>query len=102
MLDGYNNILDIEHLTKNGELSHSDQFLGINSKNVFQFDPNQSSAPIHMKNYNSNPKFACFATTVQGYFATGSLNGDIRLYKETGKNAKNLIGGDGGLIQSFF
>lgn len=93
VLDGYNNILDIEHLEKNGELNGKDLFVGINNKNVFQFDPHQQVAPISVKNYTSNPKFSCFTTTAQGNFAIGSLTGDIRLFKETGKNAKNLISG---------
>lgn len=99
MLDGYNSISDIEHFIKNGELSRSDAFIGINNKNIFQFDPNHhDSSSINTKKYTSNPRFSCFATTKDGYFAVGSETGEIRLFKEIGKNARNLIAGNGGNV----
>jgi len=97
VVDGYNSILDVEHFKKNGELSRDDTFIGINNKNIFQFDPNtHDHSCISAKKYSSNPKFSCFATTQDGYFAVGSSTGEIRLFKETGKNAKNLLQGKGG------
>ena len=98
MLDGYNSILDVEHFLKHGELLHNDIFLGINNKNIFQFNPNlHDDESISTKKYTSNPKFSCFSTTQEGYFAIGSGTGDVRLFKETGKNAKNLLPGSGGI-----
>jgi len=81
---------------KNGELHHNDVFLGINNKNLFLFDPKQQEQAISMKNYNTNPAFSCFSSTAQGHFAVGNEKGEIRLYKEIGKNAKNIIHTDAG------
>ncbi len=81
---------------KNGELHHNDVFLGINNKNLFLFDPKQQEQAISMKNYNTNPAFSCFSSTAQGHFAVGNEKGEIRLYKEIGKNAKNIIRTDAG------
>jgi len=90
-LDGYNNFLDVDHAKKNGELNHDDIFLGINNKNIFQFDPRQQERAINMKNYSTNPMFSSFSTTGEGHFAVGNEKGELRLYKEIGKNAKNII-----------
>lgn len=87
----------MDHFIRNGELSHNDTFIGINNKNIFQFDPNNHDAAcINTKVYSSNPRFSCFSTTQQGHFAIGSTTGEVRLFNEVGKNAKNLIPGHGG------
>ena len=39
------------------------------------------------------------STTLQGGLAVGSLNGEIRLYKEVGQNAKTLLPGLGDPIR---
>ena len=91
MLDGHNNVLDIDHLAKNGEVENNNVFIGINERNIFQFDPCNHENEIIKKSYTTNPKFSCFSTTKEGHIAIGSESGDIRMYRETGQNAKNLI-----------
>ncbi len=42
-----------------------------------------------MKQYSGNPQFTTISPTGDGSFATGSKNGEIRFYKQIGKNANN-------------
>ena len=42
-----------------------------------------------MKEYSGNPRFTKISPTGDGSFVTGSQNGEIRFYKEIGKNANN-------------
>ena len=42
-----------------------------------------------MKEYSGNPQFTTISPTGEGHFATGSKNGEIRFYKQIGKNANN-------------
>lgn len=68
------------------------------SKNLFCLDSRvdgKNKIVIH-KSYKSNPKFSCFATTGFGGVAVGSQTGEIRLYKDLGKNAKTLLPSLGG------
>jgi len=74
----------------------NDVFIGINQKNIMQFNPNpEHKKGVMCKTYTSNPKFTSLAATDEGAFVTGSVHGELRLFKEVGKNAKNLFPGFG-------
>jgi hypothetical protein len=47
------------------------------------------------KSYKSAINFVTAGVNVSGGFATGSMNGEIRLYKEVGQIAKTLLPGLG-------
>lgn len=66
---------------------------GVNKNTLFTMDAriNKKNKVVNAKNYKTNPKMNCIATTDLGGIAVGSLNGEIRLYKEVGKNAKTLL-----------
>jgi hypothetical protein len=51
-----------------------------------QLDPRLSSKDkvAIMKDYKTNPAFQTIATSLQGNFAIGSLDGSIRLYQKVG------------------
>ncbi len=42
-----------------------------------------------MKQYAGNTQFTTIAATGDGSYTTGSKNGEIRFYKQIGKNANN-------------
>lgn len=48
-----------------------------------------------MKEYSGNPQFTTISPNGAGNFATGSKNGEIRFYKEIGKNANNKFTASG-------
>lgn len=50
---------------------------------------------VKEKNYKTAVQFISAGVNVQGGFATGSMNGEIRLYKEVGQIAKTLFPGLG-------
>ena len=69
------------------------------SKNaLFTLDPrvNKSNKLVDIKEYKTNPKMSCMITTDFGGIAIGSVNGEIRLFKQVGQNAKTLLPGLGG------
>jgi hypothetical protein len=75
--------------TKNAEFTSNQVFLGINKRKIFKLDPRVPE---------KSPEFTSFAVNDEGHMATGSQNGEIRLYKEVGQNAKNLYQGLGGKL----
>lgn len=94
----------IRHLTnkiKNGQSSTESTFVGVNEKAIFTLDPriNKKDKAAQSKIYKTNPEFNQVATTFNGGLAIGSLNGEIRLYKEVGQNAKTLLPGLGDPIR---
>ena len=52
------------------------------------------------KNYTNNPHFTCISVTGSGAFATGSEQGEVRFYKNIGKNANNKFTSEGGPVLS--
>ena len=54
---------------------------------------NRKNKIVDFKNYSTNPNFESIVTTGFGGIATGSQNGDIRLFNEIGRNAKTLMTG---------
>lgn len=86
-------LLDLTHSSKYGQMSKQCDMIGINSSDIFALDGrvNRPNKVVNEKSYKSSPKFTCVATPGFEAIATGSENGDIRLYSEVGKNAKTLI-----------
>ena len=64
---------------------------GVNKNNLFTMDTRLKNKVVNIKSYKTNPKMNCLATTETGGIAVGSLNGEIRLFSEVGKNAKTLL-----------
>ena len=69
------------------------------SNNLFCLDArvDNKNKIVLNKNYKTNTRFSCIATTAFGGVAVGSGTGEIRLYKELGKNAKTLLPTLGGI-----
>ena len=87
---------------KNGQSSTESTFVGVNDRAIFTIDPriNKKEKAAQSKVYKTNPEFNQVSTTMQGGLAIGSLNGEIRLYKEVGQNAKTLLPGLGDPIRA--
>ncbi len=70
----------------------------IDSNNLFCFDSrvDAKNKVVLNKNYKTNTRFSCVASTAFGGVAVGSATGEIRMFKEFGKNAKTLLPSLGG------
>lgn len=95
----------LNHITnkvKNGQTSEETTFVGISDQAIFTLDPriNKKDKSAQVKQYKTNPNFNQVSTTMAGGLAVGSLNGEIRLYKEVGQNAKTLLPGLGDPIKA--
>ena len=88
------NMIDFTYPQKLAQLNGQNEMIGINSNNIFLLDGrvNRKNKIVDIKNFSINPQFKCVITTGNGGIATGSENGDIRLFNEIG-NAKTLITG---------
>lgn len=78
---------------KFGQMTDSQIITGVNTNNLFTMDAriNKKNKVVSSKSYKTNPKMNCLTTTEFGGIATGSLNGEVRLYNQVGKNAKTLL-----------
>ena len=87
-------MIDFTYPQKLAQLNGQNEMIGINSNNIFLLDGrvNRKNKIVDIKNFSINPQFKCVITTGNGGIATGSENGDIRLFNEIG-NAKTLING---------
>ena len=90
-----NYMIDFTYPRKLGQLNEQNEIVGINSNNLYLLDGrvNRQNKIVNIKNYSINTDFTCLVTTGFGGIATGSKNGDIRLFNEMGNNAKTLITG---------
>ena len=88
-------LLDFTHATKFGQLDAQCDIIGINKNKIFAMDGrvNRKNKIVEDKIYgnNSSKNFTCVATPGFQSLATGSGDGDIRLYNDITKNAKTLI-----------
>jgi len=71
--------------------------IGVSNNALFTMDGrvNDKNKIVEIKNYKTNPKMGTIATNNFGGIAIGSTNGEIRLYKQVGQNAKTLLPGFG-------
>jgi hypothetical protein len=85
---------------KYDQMTDNPVMLGVNEKNLFTMDAriNKKNKVVNAKSYKTNPKMHCITTTNFGGIAVGSLNGEIRLFKDVGKNAKTLLPCSGGKL----
>jgi hypothetical protein len=91
--DEMKNIDQIIPEKKFDQMTDNPILIGVNKNNLFAMDSriNKKNKVVNVKNYKTNPKMNCLATTDFGGIATGSTNGEIRLYDQIGKNAKTLL-----------
>ena len=86
---------DYTHCKKLGQLAPYCDIYGINKNKIFSMDGrvNRKNKIVEDKLYGpgSNKDFTCIATPEFEAFATGSSDGNIRLYNDITKNAKTLI-----------
>ena len=88
-------LIDFTYPKKLGQLNEKNEMIGINCNSIFLLDQrvNRKNKIVDFKNYSTNPNFKSIVTTGFGGIATGSENGDIRLFNEIGRNAKTLMTG---------
>jgi hypothetical protein len=86
---------------KLGQMTNNPIVNAFDSNNLFCLDSRIGSKNkiVVSKNYKTNTKFSCIASTSFGGLAVGSETGEIRLFKELGKNAKTLLPSLGGKIK---
>ena len=88
-------LIDFTHSKKLGQLSPYCDIYGINKNKIFSMDGrvNRKNKIVEDKIYGpgSSKDFTCIATPQFEAFATGSSDGNIRLYNDITKNAKTLI-----------
>ena len=88
-------LLDFTHATKLGQLDPQCDIVGINKNKIFAMDGrvNRKNKIVEDKIYGSgsSKNFTCVATPGFKALATGSQDGNIRLYNDITKNAKTLI-----------
>ncbi len=92
------NVIDFCPTEKYAQMSESPIVNAFDSNSLFSIDSriDQSNKIVVNKNYKTKTRFSCIAVTGFGGIAVGSSSGELRLYKEMGKNAKTLIPSLGG------
>lgn len=82
---------------KFGQRDNPNEFYGINGNMLFMVDPRvaQKDKVVTGYTYQKPPRLSCIATTKEGYIATGSEKGEIRLFNSVSKRAKTLCPGQG-------
>ena len=88
-------LLDFTHSEKFGQFTNNGDILGLNKNKIFVMDGrvNRKNKIVDDKTYGpgASKNFTCISTPSFKAFATGSSDGDIRLYQDISKNAKTLI-----------
>ena len=99
-------LLDFTHATKFGQLDPQCDIVGINKNKIFAMDGrvNRKNKIVEDKVYGSgsSKNFTCISTPGFNAVATGSDDGNIRLYSDITKNAKTLIPCFGDPIRSLY
>ena len=100
--DNIVNFHQISNERKNGQKDVDQTLVGIDRSGIYKIDPRVKDSIIDSKIYakTTNVHFNSLASTVSGTYATGSLDGAIRLYTQVGQNAKTLLPGLGEPIKS--
>ena len=76
---------------KVGQFNNNAIMLGISENNIYRIDPRSNKPIVQTKSYKMEIGFNKIIGTTDTSFAIGSNNGDIRMYKDVGSSAKNLI-----------
>jgi hypothetical protein len=64
-------------------------FKAVSENAIYEIDPRIKEGVGSLKEYSGNPQFNTINVTGNGAFVTGSNNGEIRFFKQIGKNANN-------------
>ena len=64
-------------------------FKAITENAIYEIDPRTKEGVGSLKEYTGNPQFTTINATGSGSFVTGAKNGEIRFFKQIGKNANN-------------
>jgi VID27 C-terminal WD40-like domain/VID27 PH-like domain len=91
------NVSALHRTEKYSNLTHNQEFVGLNQNQLIRLDPRTSEFIVQSKLYakGTRARLEAVATTGAGYLATASENGDIRLFDAIGKNAKTYLPGLG-------
>ncbi|ODQ79091.1 hypothetical protein BABINDRAFT_38010 [Babjeviella inositovora NRRL Y-12698] len=88
-------IVEFGPLSKFGQTTSEETFLGISHSAIFRMDPRLSSrdklVESELKNCATKNLFSALTTSENGYIAVASQKGDIRLYDRLGINAKTQL-----------
>ena len=86
-------ISDICSIKKNGQTTDEPLIYGVNPKSVFTLDgrANNKNSIASIKPYATKNNANKIMSNNDGQFVTGSTKGELRLYDEVGKKAKNLF-----------
>ena len=92
--------IPIEKICFSDELSKN-ELIGVNSKAIFTIDPRTASKkPVLMKKYAGKQAFSCIKSVNSGGICAGTQKGEVKLFREVGKNAKTSFPGLGKAIKS--
>jgi len=82
---------------KYGQRTGEKTFVGVSNNAIFTMDPrvNTAQKAVNIKTYAKTPFFSCMATNAAGQIAVGTTKGEIKLYNDTGKQAKTNLPGLG-------
>jgi VID27 C-terminal WD40-like domain/VID27 PH-like domain len=96
-LTGGTSINALSLTDKYANLTHNQEFMGLNKNQLLRMDPRSKEFIVQSKRYaaGTRARLEAFATTGAGYIATASENGDIRMFDAVGKNAKTHLPGLG-------
>ncbi|KAI7867919.1 VID27 cytoplasmic protein-domain-containing protein [Spinellus fusiger] len=101
-VDPENPIVNIASSYKYAQGTPEPTIMGITSSSVFKIDPRQpGSCKIkenEHKQHRINSNFSALTTTATGKVAVASKKGDIRLFDDLGKTARNILPLIGGPI----
>lgn len=94
-----NPIRNFGPVSKYAGLTGESTFQAVSSNRIFRMDPRVQSQSKFVADsgydYKTNPKLACLAVNSEGQMVVASDKGEIRLYSDTRKRAKNLFPGVG-------
>lgn len=85
----FENAVSICPQFKLAETDNFKTFKVISNKGIFTIDPRSAHGVESSKNYTNDMQFTSMAVDGKGRFAIGSETGEIRLYKQIGKNANS-------------
>lgn len=92
-------VRDFGPISKYASTTGEPTFQAISTANIFRLDPRLNAQNKYVANsgfsYKTNPRFRAMATTRDGKVVVASERGEVRLYSDPRKRAKNLFPGVG-------
>jgi hypothetical protein len=71
---------DICPFEKTSNFGHKQEFMGVSSKNIMQFDPRVAKALVKEREYATDYQFNTISSSVGGSVTVGSQTGDLRYF----------------------